>query len=56
MKHKIGDMVYLKCISLSGNDNFIPSNLVNKPLKILEITKIPLSNRDNLYRFVFRRL
>lgn len=44
--YKVGETVYLKHVPLSGKDNFIPTNLVNKPLKILSITKIPLNDTE----------
>ena len=44
--HKVGDTVYLKRIRTSSFDNWIPTCIINKPLKILSITKIPLNNKE----------
>lgn len=43
--YEIGDKVYLKRIHISGFDNWLPTNLINKPLKIISISKIPLNSK-----------
>lgn len=44
-QYKVGEQVYLKKIGISNLDNWIPTNLINKPLTIISITKIPLNDK-----------
>ena len=43
--YKVNDIVYIKKIRVGGHD-MMPPILINKPFKVLEVTKIPLNNKE----------
>ena len=46
-KYKVGDKVYLTGIrQTTFGDKWVPTEFINKPLEILSITKIPITNKE----------